>query len=49
LVGISEGNKPLEDVDIDKSLILKWIVRKYNWSLWTGFIWHKIGTNGGLL
>ena len=29
--------------------ILKWTLIKYDWKVWTGFIWHRIRTNRGLL
>jgi hypothetical protein len=43
LIGKPEGNRPLKDLDIDGRLTLEWI------KLWTGFIWLRIGTSGGLL
>jgi hypothetical protein len=30
-------------------IILKWILQKQDIKVWTGFIWLRIGTCGGLL
>jgi hypothetical protein len=30
-------------------IILKWILKKYDGSGWSGFIWLRVGTSGGLL
>ena len=39
----------LEDSDIDGRIILRWIFRKWDVGAWTGLIWLRIGTGGGLL
>jgi hypothetical protein len=39
----------LEDLGVDVRIILKWISKKLNGLAWTGLIWLRIGTNGGLL
>jgi hypothetical protein len=39
----------LEDLDVDGSIILKWIFIKYNWKAPTGLIWLRIRISGGLL
>jgi hypothetical protein len=49
LVGIPEGRRPLErprrrwDDNITMDL------RDVGWGAWTGSIWNRIGTGGGLL
>jgi len=39
----------LEDLDVDGRLIFKWIFRKWNGEVWTGFLWIRIRTGGGHL
>jgi hypothetical protein len=39
----------LGDLGVDEKIILKWILKKYGWGIWTGFIWLGIGFIGGLL
>jgi hypothetical protein len=36
----------LEDPGVDSKIILKWILKKWNAGVWTGFIWLRIGTGG---
>jgi len=38
-----------EDLDVDGRLIFKWIVRKWDGDVWTGFLWIRITTGGGRL
>jgi hypothetical protein len=38
-----------KDIGVGGKIILKWILEKYIGVLGTGFIWLRIGTNGGLL
>jgi hypothetical protein len=38
----------LKDPGVDERIILKWILRKWD-EAWTGMIWLRIGTGGGLL
>jgi hypothetical protein len=37
----------LKDPDVD-GIILKWIFKKWDGAAWTGLIWLRIGTGGGL-
>jgi len=39
----------LEDTSVDRRIILIPIFRKWNGVTWTGLIWLRIGTVGGLL
>jgi hypothetical protein len=36
----------LQDADIDRRIILRWILRKWYVKAWTGSIWLRIGTGG---
>ena len=51
--GFGEGNMKerdnLGDPDVDGRIILRWIFRKWDLGVWTGSIWHRIGTGGGHL
>jgi hypothetical protein len=49
LVGKSDVKSYLDDVDIDGKIILKWILKKWNWEAWAGLIWLRTGTGGGSL
>jgi len=37
----------MEDPDVDRRIMLKWIFRKWGVGAWTGSIWLRIGTGGG--
>jgi hypothetical protein len=38
-----------EDIDVGERIILRWILKRQDEVLWTGLIWFRIGTSGGLL
>jgi hypothetical protein len=38
-----------EDQDVGEWTILRWILERYDGVVWTGFIWLRIRTSGGLL
>jgi hypothetical protein len=39
----------LKDLDVDGKIILRYIFKKCDGEVWTGFIWLRIGTGGGRL
>jgi len=39
----------LEDQILDGTIILRWILRKWYFGVWTGSSWLRIGTGGGHL
>jgi hypothetical protein len=39
----------LEDLGLDRKIILRWIFRNWNVGAWTGSSWHRTGTGGGHL
>jgi hypothetical protein len=44
-----KGSDHLEDLGIDKKIILDWILGKLDGDVWTGCTCPGIGTSGGLL
>jgi hypothetical protein len=38
----------LEDLSVDGKIILEWILWKWCDKMWTGFVWLRIETSGGL-
>jgi hypothetical protein len=38
-----------EDPDVGERIILRWILKIQDGVVWTGLIWLRIGTSGGLL
>ena len=49
LVGKLEGKRPLGDPDVDGRIMLRWIFRKWEGVVGTGWSWLRIGTGGGRL
>jgi hypothetical protein len=49
LVGRPEGRRTLGRPRRRWRIILKWILKKWDGEAWTGLIWLRIGTGGGLL
>ena len=49
LVGKPEGKRPLGRPKIDGMIILKWILRKWEGVVGTGWSWLSTGTVGGRL
>jgi hypothetical protein len=47
--GGPEGKSHLEDTEVDERIILIWIFRRLDVATWTGSIWLRIGTGGGLI
>jgi len=47
LVGKPEGKSHWGDPDVDGRIILKWIFRKWEGILGTGWSWLRIGRGGG--
>ena len=48
LVGKPKGKRPLGDQDVDGSIILRWILRKWEGVVGTRWSWLRIGTVGRL-
>jgi hypothetical protein len=46
LVGKSEGKRPLGKPRHRLEVILRWIFRKWDFGVWTGSSWLRIGTVG---
>jgi hypothetical protein len=49
LVGKPEGRRPLGKPRRRWEDNIKMDLREVGWGSWTGSIWHRIGTGGGLL
>jgi hypothetical protein len=43
------GREQSKDVGVDMSIILKRMLGKWDWNVWIGFTWLRIGTGGGFL
>jgi hypothetical protein len=44
-----KGREHSESLDVDRRIILEWIFGNYGGKVWTGCIWLRIQTSGGLL
>jgi hypothetical protein len=44
-----KGGDHSVDLGVDRKIILEWMLEEKGGKLWTGCIWLRIGTNGGLL
>jgi hypothetical protein len=44
-----KGRYHLENLDVDGTIILKWILVKWYVRMGAGFSWLRTGTSGGLL
>jgi hypothetical protein len=49
LVGKPEGKSHWGDQDVDGKIILRWIFRKFEGVVGSGWSWFRIGTGGGHL
>jgi hypothetical protein len=38
-----------EDLNVNVRIKLRWMLQKQDGRVWSGFIWLRIGTGGGLL
>jgi len=48
-IGKLKGKKRLEGVEVDERIILKSVLKKQDTRVWTGFIWLRKVSGGGLL
>jgi hypothetical protein len=44
-----KGRDHCEDLGVDGRIILECMLGKYGERVWTGFMWFRIETSGGLL
>ena len=49
LVGKPDGKNHWGDQDVDGRILLRWILRKWEGVVGTGWSWLRIGTGGGRL
>jgi hypothetical protein len=48
-IGKPESKRHFENLGVEKRIILKWFLEKWDGVVWSRFIWHRIGSCGGLL
>jgi hypothetical protein len=48
-IGNLKGREFSEDLGVDGRVILEWMLGKYGGKMWTGCMWLRAGTSGGLL
>jgi len=44
-----KGRYHLGNLDVDGKITLEWFLGKQGGKTWTGFIWLRTGTSGGIL
>jgi hypothetical protein len=49
ILGILKGSYNLEVLGGYRKIILKWILRNYDVTVWNGFNWLRVWSRGGLL
>jgi hypothetical protein len=47
-LGSLKGKDHSEDLGVEGRKILKWILGRQGLGVWTGFIWLRKGTRGGI-
>jgi hypothetical protein len=43
-----KGRDHLEELEVDGKILVEWILNNYGGRVWTGFIWLRLGTSGGV-
>jgi hypothetical protein len=43
-----KGRDHVQDLGVDVRIILEWVLWKYGGKVWTGRIWFRMRTSGGL-
>jgi hypothetical protein len=49
LWGVLRERENIEDLRVERRIILKWIFKTCDGEAWTGLIWLRTGTGSGLL
>jgi len=49
LVEQTHRKRHLGDLDLEWGIILEFVFKKYDWEPWTGFLWLRTGTIGGMM